>query len=157
MENSFIIKYKKYILPSIIVLVLIIVTIILGVSFSNKPATDASFREDTDPTSGSAIYISDAEPEDKNTLGMVGFDILYNLGFSAAQQEAIYNTIQEYILNNHPDTSVVSYIKDSFLYTSTDSNDFSKSTFRIKLDTNETFTIELDTQDQINTIKIDIN
>ena len=148
-------KYGKYTLISAGLFLIIIIILITNTIF--KTADNASFSEEVDSVSGATIYVFDAEPEEPEALGMIGFDIFYNLGFSAKQQATIYDAIQNYVSTNYPNTSTVSYVKDSFLYTATGETDFSKSRFNIYLDSGETFIVSLDTENQINTIKVTID
>lgn len=127
----------------------LITIIMIGVAvwfLTNRtaPNSDESITYLDDP-SGAKLYTTNAETESESVELplIIGFDIFFDFGFSANQQNKIYDTVHLYFLNNYPSVTRVSYIKDSFEYTSADESNESK--FEIMADDNQKFIVNLNT------------
>ncbi len=129
-----------------------ITAIIINITGQNG-FTESSTKVN-DP-SGLDVYDSNAEPEGESELVIIGFNVLYDFGFSASQQEEIYNVVKDYITKEAPSAATVSYEKDSFKYTSEE--EVTKSEFKIITDTKQEFLVSLDTDWSYTDINVDIS
>ena len=131
--------------------VLLIIGLVLVFIYRNNITSGESITYLDDP-SGQKVYITNAEKEGEiDTPIIIGFDIFYDFGFSSTQQNKIYETVHTYFKENFPSFTRISYIKDSFKYTSADESD--ESTFLVASDTGQKFSVLLKT----NYSYIDIN
>ena len=127
-----------------IIIIVVLGIIIWFITNRTAPSPEESITYLEDP-SGATLYYTNAESEGSSLeLPLViGFDVFFDFGFSANQQNKIYNTVHSYFLNNYPSVTRVSYIKDSFEYTSADESNESK--FEIMTDDNQKFIVNLNT------------
>lgn len=139
------------IIIGIAIIVTGITAIIINITGQNG-FTESSTKIN-DP-SGLDVYDSNAEPEGESELVTIGFNVLYDFGFSASQQEEIYNAVKDYITKEAPSAATVSYEKDSFRYTSEE--EVTKSEFKIITDTKQEFLVSLDTDWSYTDINVDI-
>ena len=157
MEDFLKSKNGKKILIAIMIVVslgLIIFLSIQFINFFNQPKDN--FTEESDP-SGKIIYSTNAEPEQGTESPLlIGFDFLYDFGFTAAQQVEIENFIHDYFSTNYPDFTKISYIKDSFGYPD-DVEGYYQSYFKVQSNTKEDFLVTLDTEGSLTTVKIKID
>lgn len=142
LENFLKTKAGKIALIILALIIIIAGIIAIIVNIVNQDSFTETSQKIDDP-SGLDVYDSNAEPEGEPGLIIIGFNVLYDFGFSASQQEKIYNAVKDYISKEITSASTVSYEKDSFKYTSED--EVTKSEFKIITDTNAEFLVSLDT------------
>ena len=142
LENFLKTKAGKITLIIVAVAIIIASIIAIIINIINQDNFTESSQKVNDP-SGLDVYDSNAEPEGEPGLIVIGFNVLYDFGFSASQQEKIYNEVKDYISKEVPSASTVSYEKDSFRYTSAE--EVTKSEFKIITDTKAEFLVSLDT------------
>ena len=134
---------------------LLIISLVLIFIYRNNIISSESITYLDDP-SGQKVYTTNAEKEGEiDTPVIIGFDIFYDFGFSSTQQNKIYETVHTYFKDNYPSFTRISYIKNSFKYTSADESD--ESTFQVASDTKQEFSILLKTNYSYTDIVITIS
>lgn len=145
------------------ILIIIFVLLIIGIALyfffisrANSSLND-EYREVVDEASGSIINYTNAEPEQGVTkLSLIGFQVFYDFGFSAKQQEIINEKVFQFFSEKYPDFTTISYIKDSFGYQDDGSISYQKSYFKVMSNTKEIFQVSLDTHDSSSELSVDI-
>ena len=94
------------------------------------------------------------ESEEEPGLTLIGFQVFYDFGFSAEQQQTIYSTVFQYISDFNPNIQLVEYISGSFSYSPEDS---SRSSFELTSDLGTNFIVNLDTLYSYTDIQIQIS
>lgn len=144
--------------PGKIILVIISLSLIIGVgvlfwnNILNKPNSIESIKQEEDP-SGLSVISTNAEPEgnDDNSL-IIGYQIFYDTGFSSSQQTKIYNSTLQYFKENYPNIKRISYKANSLYYP--DSSDNSKTSFIVVTDDNQSFRVNLNTNNSYTDIDV---
>lgn len=144
-------------ISGIFVVLIIILTILVIAGVLGGPSDPSQSQGDMtiDPVSGDTISNSNTEPEGsvlKDTVTVIGFYQLREMGFMNEQYSKILSTTVSYIMKNRPDVKQISYKKDSFKYKSKE--EFNESSFVFVTDAGESFTVNLDTKFSIKDVDV---
>jgi hypothetical protein len=120
--------------------------VIIALLFRAKHAPNIE-SEEYDPVSGETIRVIDQEPEESSgKVALVGFIIFNKVGFTAQQQEILFNTVQDFFTEKYPEIKRLSYRQNSLRY---DENDDDISYFELVSDMQDTFKVKIDTESSI--------
>ena len=108
-------------------------------NINSEKAGDSTYY--TDEVSGEELRNIDQEPEEDG-INFIGFNKYIEYGYSYEEYDIIMDTIQNFISENFPSTTQVSFKKDSFYYDSKNPH-ISYSEF-VVTDNSETFTVRID-------------
>lgn len=107
-------KRALIIIGAVVIIAIIVIIMIIQ---SRVPTVGDIETDYVDPISGETIRILDQEPEEDNSrTHLVGFGIFGKVGFTAQQQEIIFNTVQSFFTDNYPDIERLSYRQNSLSY-----------------------------------------
>lgn len=111
--------------------------------------------EEVDPVSGvTLLHINEDPEEPDHTLSLLGFQFLFDMGYTTYQYQITTTVLEQFFRENHPEYSRISYQKDSFHYESAPDPNYPNSEILIGVatlvsDDNTSYTLKLDASESI--------
>lgn len=145
----------RAIIIGVLVALIVILLVVFLLVLRNGEEQDQKYQPYVDPVSGVTIWNIDEEPEfgEEKELILLGFYRLKDMGLMAKQYQKVIDKVTNYVEENYPEASQVSYAKDSFEYLDEDGT---KMSFNFMIGEELMFYVTLDTKDSLDEIDVNI-